>query len=59
MQAFYSAWRLAIMQAKRVNREEQLKFIMKCRSSGFSDYQWCEAHRIHTGIFCNWGSKLV
>ena len=30
------------MKAKRVNREEQLKLIMECRSSGLSDYQWCE-----------------
>ena len=31
------------MKAKRVSREEQLKLIMECRSSGLSDYQWCEA----------------
>ena len=30
------------MKAKRVSREEQLKLIMECRSSGLSDYQWCE-----------------
>ena len=58
MQAFYSTWRLAIMKAKRVNREEQLKLIMECRSSGLSDYQWCEAHGIHAGTFYNWVSKL-
>ena len=33
------------MKAKRVSREEQLKLIMECRSSGLSDYQWCEACR--------------
>lgn len=37
MQAFYSTWRLAIMKAKRVNREEQLKLIMECRSSEYSN----------------------
>lgn len=46
------------MKAKRVNREEQLKLIMECRSSGLSDYQWCEAHGIHAGTFYNWVSKL-
>lgn len=39
------------MKAKRVSREEQLKLIMECRSSGLSDYQWCEAHGIHAGTF--------
>ena len=46
------------MKAKRVNREEQLKLIMECCSSGLSDYQWCEAHGIHPGTFYNWVSKL-
>lgn len=46
------------MKAKRVNRKEQLNLIMKCRSSGLSDYQWCEAHGIHPGTFYNWVSKL-
>ena len=46
------------MKAKRVSREEQLKLIMECRSSGLSDYQWCEAHGIHAGTFYNWVSKL-
>ena len=45
------------MKAKRVSREEQLKLIMECRSSGLSDYQWCEAHGIHAGTFYNWVSK--
>lgn len=46
------------MKAKRVSREEQLKLIMECRSSGLSDYQWCESHGIHSGTFYNWVSKL-
>ncbi|MBS5116151.1 MAG: transposase [Erysipelotrichaceae bacterium] len=46
------------MKAKRVNREEQLKLIMEYRSSGLSDYQWCEAHGIHAATFYNWVSKL-
>lgn len=46
------------MKAKRVSREEQLKLIMECRISGFSDYQWCEAHGIHPGTFYNLVSEL-
>lgn len=46
------------MKEKCVSREEQLTLIMECRSSGLSDYQWCEAHGIHAGTFYNWVSKL-
>lgn len=46
------------MKARRVSREEQLKLIMECRSSGLSDYQWCETQGIHPGTFYNWVSKL-
>ena len=46
------------MKAKRVSRDEQLKLIMECRTSGLSDYQWCEVHGIHSGTFYNWVSKL-
>ena len=46
------------MKARRVCREEQLKLIMECRTSGLSDYQWCENQGIHPGTFYNWVSKL-
>ena len=46
------------MKARRVSREEQLKLIMECRTSGLSDYQWCEAHGIRSSTFYNWVSKL-
>ena len=46
------------MKARRVSREEQLKLIMECRSSGLSDYQWCEMKGICPGTFYNWVSKL-
>ena len=46
------------MKARRVSREEQLKLIMECRSSGLSDYQWCEAHGILPGTFYNWITRL-
>lgn len=43
---------------KRVCKAYQIKFIMKCRRSGLSDYQWCEQNVIHVGAFYNWVSKL-
>lgn len=43
---------------KHVCREEQIKFIMVCRSSGLSDYRWCEQNGISPGNFYNWVSKL-
>ena len=46
------------MKARRVSHEEQLKLIMECRSSGLSDYQWCEMKGICPGTFYNWVSKL-
>lgn len=46
------------MKAKPIYRDEQLRLIMQCRTSGLSDYQWCEAHGILPGTFYNWVSKL-
>lgn len=42
----------------RVSKNEQVKFIMECRRSGLSDYQWCEQNDILPGTFYNWVSKL-
>lgn len=42
----------------RVCKEDQIKLIMECRTSGLSDYQWCEQTGIHPGNFYNWVSKL-
>lgn len=46
------------MNPKRVRKAEQVELIMECRSSGLSDYQWCQNHGIHPGTFYNWVSKL-
>lgn len=46
------------MRAQGVNKAQQLKFILECRSSGLTDYQWCKEHGIHPGTFYNWVSKL-
>lgn len=41
-----------------VCKADQIKFIMECRQSGLSDYQWCEQNGINPGSFYNWVSKL-
>lgn len=46
------------MQAKRVTKNQQLQYIIECRTSGLTDYQWCKEHGIHPGTFYNWVSKL-
>lgn len=43
---------------KHVCKDEQIKLIMECRSSGLSDYRWCEQNGIHLGNFYNQVSKL-
>ena len=46
------------MKARRIYREEQLKLVTECRSSGLSDYQWCKTQGIHPGTFYNWVNRL-
>lgn len=44
--------------SQRVCKADQIRLIMECRTSGLSDYQWCEQNGIHPGNFYNWVSKL-
>ena len=46
------------MRTKGVNKEQQLKYILECRNSGLTDYQWCQEHGIHPGTFYNWVLSL-
>lgn len=46
------------MARKRFSDEEKIDIIMKCRRSGLSDYQWCDANAVNVGTFYNWVSKL-
>lgn len=46
------------MRAQNVNKQQQLQYILECRNSGLTDYQWCKEHGIHPGTFYNWVSKL-
>ena len=41
-----------------VCKDDQIRFIMECRQSGLSDYQWCRQNNINPGNFYNWVSKL-
>ena len=45
------------MRAKRVSREEQLKFTIECHASDFSDQQQYETQGIDPSTFYNWVSK--
>lgn len=46
------------MRAKHRSREEQMKLILECRTSGLSDYQWCEQNGINKSSFYNWVNRL-
>ncbi len=58
MLTFHFISKEPIIMRKRVSKEQQIKFIMECRQSGLSDYQWCEQNDIYPGTFYNWVSKL-
>ena len=46
------------MRAKHRSRDEQMQLIMECRTSGLSDYQWCEQNGINKSSFYNWVNRL-
>lgn len=46
------------MRAKYRSREEQMNLVMECRTSGLSDYQWCEQNEISNSTFYNWITRL-
>lgn len=46
------------MPKRIVRKDEQIKLIMECCQSGFSDYQWCQQQDINFGTFYNWVCKL-
>lgn len=41
------------MKAKPISPDEQLRLIMKCRSSGLTDYQWSQMNGINADTFYN------
>lgn len=46
------------MATERRSAQEQYRLIMECRSSGMTDYQWCEANGIKPGTFYSWVKRL-
>ena len=42
----------------KVSRDEQIRLIHECRTSGLSDNQWCLQHGIRPGTFYNWVSRI-
>ena len=46
------------MRAKTIHKQEQYKLIMECRTSGLTDYQWCQEKGIRPGTFYNWIARF-
>ena len=46
------------MQTVKRTAEERYRLVMKRRSSGLSDFQWCNEHGIKPGTFYNWVKRL-
>ena len=46
------------MNTPKVSRDEQIRLIHECRTSGLSDNQWCLQHGIRPGTFYNWVSRI-
>ena len=46
------------MNTPKVSRDEQIRLIHECRTSGLSDSQWCLQHGIRPGTFYNWVSRI-
>lgn len=61
MRAFhynYGGHHMKAQMAQRRTADEQYQLIMECRTSGLSDYQWCQEHDINPGTFYNWVRRL-
>ena len=49
---------MANTRKPRVPKEEQLKLINECRSSGMTDIDWCREHGIGVSTFYYWVKQL-
>jgi transposase-like protein len=49
---------MANIRKPRVPKEEQLKLINECRSSGMTDSDWCREHGIAVSTFYYWIKQL-
>lgn len=46
------------MRSPKLTPAEQYDLILECRSSGLSDYQWCQDHDINPSTFYTWVGRL-
>lgn len=46
------------MKAKRTTTQEQLNYILECRQSGLTVYQWCQKKGITQTAYYNWVGRL-
>ena len=49
---------MANIRKPRVSKEEQLKLINECRTSGMTDIDWCREHGIAVSTFYYWVKQL-
>ena len=49
---------MANTRKARVPKEEQLKLINECRTSGMTDIDWCREHGIAVSTFYYWVKQL-
>ena len=49
---------MANTRKSRVPKEEQLKLINECRTSGMTDIDWCRKHGIAVSTFYYWVKQL-
>ena len=47
-----------MIDTRSLTQEERFELVMECRSSGLSDYQWCQEKGIHPGTFYNWITRF-
>lgn len=47
-----------LQRYKHYSDDEKKRFIMECRQSGLSDYQWCRENGVSNSTFYNWVKKL-
>jgi len=47
-----------MINTRSLTQEERFELVMECRSSGLSDYQWCQEKGINPGTFYNWIARF-
>lgn len=47
-----------MINTQSLTQEERFELVMECRSSGLSNYQWCQKNGIRPGTFYNWIARF-